>query len=329
VIFSFLYDADGHDQEVDLDDQCVSGLGERNLLWVDVQGRERAELERIAKLFSLDEGSLRSLLHPPDAHYLDNYGEYFQFDVLGLANGHERNGERALTKRQPVHLGFLVGSQWIITVHDGELPFLQGFRDQDKGETLTGALSPATLAASLLDWHLTTYFDAVTELDALLDRLDDAMLARSARKSVLAGVVATRRRVSELRQLLAAQRPVFYGLSRPDFSLVVDADAASHFLSLERRFERTVDAVDHTRELVNGSLELYATRTAEATNDLVRQLTFITMMLGVVGAVAGIFGMNFQTPYTETGVPGFWAVVAGLVFLNTAAALIARRKAWI
>ena len=133
----------------------------------------------------------------------------------------------------------------------------------------------------------------------------------------------------ELRHLLAVQRPVFYGLSRPDFAQVVESDAAAHYRSLERRYERAVDAVDHARELVNGSFDLFTTRTAEATNDLVRRLTFITMMLGVAGAVAGIFGMNFETPYTQTGVPGFWAVLGGLTVFIVAAIVIARRRAWI
>jgi magnesium transporter len=329
LIRAFLYDADGHDQEVDLNAQCIAELNERSLLWIDVQGRERGEMEQLVGLFSLDRGSLRELLNPQEALYLDNYGEYFQFDVIGLADAAEGNGERALTRRHPEHLEFLVGPRWIVTVHEGELPFLQAFRDQNKGETLIGALSPPALAASLLDWHLTTYFEAVTELEALLDRLDEALLGGSGRRSLLAGVVATRRRVSELRHLLAVQRPVFYGLSRPDFAQVVESDAAAHYRSLERRYERAVDAVDHARELVNGSFDLFTTRTAEATNDLVRRLTFITMMLGVAGAVAGIFGMNFETPYTQTGVPGFWAVLGGLTVFIVAAIVIARRRAWI
>jgi magnesium transporter len=328
VIHAFLYDADGHDREIDLDEQCTAGLDERTLLWVDVEGRERQEMEHLVRLFSLDPGSLRELLTPQEALFLDNYGEYFQVDVIALANG-GGEADRALTKRRPVHLEFLVGPRWIITVHDGELPFLQAFRDQDKGETLIGALSPPALVASLLDWHLTSYFEAVTELEAFLDRLDEGMLGRSARKSLLAGVVATRRRVSELRHLLAVQRPVFYGLSRPDFAQVVESDAAAHYRSLERRYERAVDAVDHSRELVNGSFDLFTTRTAEATNDLVRRLTFITMMLGVVGAVAGIFGMNFETPYTQTGVFGFWAVVGILSAFVAGAVAIGLRWGWL
>ena len=106
-------------------------------------------------------------------------------------------------------------------------------------------------------------------------------------------------------------------------------DAAAHYRLLERRFERAVDAVDHARELVNGSFELFTTRTAEATNDLVRRLTFITMMLGVIGTVAGIFGMNFETPYTKTGTVGFWAVLGVLGAFVAGATFVAKRKEWI
>jgi Mg2+ and Co2+ transporter CorA len=283
VIQAFLYNADGHDQEVDLDEQCLVDLDERTLLWVDVDDRDRDEVEQLARLFNLDRGSGRELLNPQEVPYIDNYGEYFQFDVIGLSPGENSNGDRALTKWFPVHLDFLVGARWIITVHERELPFLQAFRDQGKGETIIGALSPPALAASLLDWHLSAYFEAVSELEEFLDRLDEAMLAHSARRSLLAGVVGMRRKVSQLRHFLNQQRPVFYGLSRPDFAQIFEADAAAHYQSLERRFERAVDAVDHARELVNGSFELFTTRTAEATNILVRRLTFVTVMLGVVG----------------------------------------------
>jgi Mg2+ and Co2+ transporter CorA len=324
LIQAFLYNADGHDRAVELDERCISELQERNLLWVDVLGREVAELDRLARLFGLARGSLRALLRPQDELYLDNYGEYFQFDVTALAPGNGTGGQR-----HPVHLEFLVGARWLITVHDEDLPFLAAFREQDKGETLIGALSPAALAASLLDWHLTTYFEAVSRIEASVDRLEDGLLTRRAKRSLLAGVVALRRRVSQLRRLLAAQRSVFYGLSRPDFVQVVESDAASHYRSLERRFERAVDAADHARELINASFQLFATRTAQSTNELVRRLTFITMLLGAVGAIAGIFGMNFETPLLETGTLGFWSVIALLAALIAGSVLIARRKKWL
>ena len=329
LIEAYLYNADGHDRRIELDRQCVADLGERSLLWVDVLGRDRTELDGLARLFGLDPGSIRALLRPQDDLYLDNYGEYFQFDVMALAPREVQDGNGSLTQRHPVHLEFLVGSRWVITVHDEDLPFLVAFRAQDKGETLIGALTAPTLVASLLDWHLTGYFEAIAALEASVDRLDDAIITRAAKRTLLAGIVALRRRVSQVRRLLAAQRAVFYGLSRPDFAHVVESDAAGHYRSLERRFERSVDAADHARELVDGSFELFATRTAESTNDLVRRLTFITMLLGAVGAIAGIFGMNFDTPYVHSGVVGFWWVVGLLGVVTAVAIMVGRRNEWL
>src|SRR5690242_14102538 len=80
-VHAYLYEADGHDCEVALDEACIRDLGERSLLWVDVGTRDRQVLASLAKLFSLDAASLRELLRSQDDLYLDNYGEYFQFDV--------------------------------------------------------------------------------------------------------------------------------------------------------------------------------------------------------------------------------------------------------
>ncbi len=329
MIQAFLYDADGHDREVELNDRCIQELGERSLLWVDVIGREPDELSRLARLFGLDQGSVRELLLPENDLYLENYGDYFQFDVVSLRSNGDGDREKAHAERHPVHLEFLVGPRWIISVHDEPLSFLQAFRDQDKGETLTGALSPPALVASLLDWHLTTYFEALAGSEAFIDRMDEAMLGHTAKESHLAGLVALRRRITHLRRLLVQQRPVFYGLSRPDMAHVVNSDAGAHYRSLERRFERAVDAADHARELIHGSFDLFSTRAAEATNDLVRRLTFITMLLGVSGAIAGILGMNFDTPYQGYGILGFWGVVGFLLMLIAVAVVVGRRKKWI
>src|SRR4051812_6460746 len=89
MIQAFFYDADGHDHEVDLNEEHIRNLDHRTLLWVDVKGRDRAELEHVAMLFGLDAGSVREILNPQEALYLDNYGEYFQFDIIGLARDHE------------------------------------------------------------------------------------------------------------------------------------------------------------------------------------------------------------------------------------------------
>jgi magnesium transporter len=67
---------------------------------------------------------------------------------------------------------------------------------------------------------------------------------------------------------------------------------------------------------------------SETTNVLIRRLTFLSLMLGTIGA-AGIFGMNFQTPYTSTGVVGFWLVIIALGILLVTAIAVGRIRKWV
>jgi len=143
-------------------------------------------------------------------------------------------------------------------------------------------------------------------------------------------MLQVRRHISGLRRLLVAQRNVFYGLGRPDLLQGhKGAEAGAHYQALAQRYERAVDEVEHTRELLLGSFELFASRTSSDTNNLVKSLTFLTVVIGGVAAIAGLFGMNFDPPFFRTGAIGFFAVTGGLSMLAVIFWVVARRKRWI
>jgi Mg2+ and Co2+ transporter CorA len=52
-------------------------------------------------------------------------------------------------------------------------------------------------------------------------------------------------------------------------------------------------------------------------------------MLGGIGAIAGIFGMNFETDYTKSGERGFWIVVGTLLAIALISLTISRLRKWI
>lgn len=327
---AFLYDADGRDEELPVPDR-LPALEERQLLWVDAVGRGEATLGALTRLFHLDAASARDLAGEGSCPLLNRRGEYFHCALWAIADREPAERRDAPPPAlEGVRLDLLIGRNWLITVADHEIAFLSEFREEDRGETLLGALSSASLAAALLDTHLTRFLSALEEVEDFVDSLDVRILRDGPRDSrLLAEVLKGRSFIASLRRELAPQRTVFYGLSRPDFSLVADAEAGDHFAALERRFERAVDTIEHTRELVQGSFDLFTTQLAETTNALIRRLTFLSLALGAIGAVAGIFGMNFQTPYTSSGVVGFWMVIGGLGAAVLAAAFVARWRKWI
>lgn len=314
----YLYDARGGDASVEVTAQSLRELGSTSLLWLDLEREDSENLEDAAVLLELTEKSLRQLKRP-ELPRVDNYGTYYQFSVQAAPNGAHTSAAR---------LDFLVGDNWLLTVRDKGIEFLAAFRGQDKADTAIGELRAQDLAASLLDWHLESYFAEAAAIEAAIDRIDTKVLAEPSARSLLTRMLAIRQRISSLRRALSAQRPVFYGLARPDILAGLHTEGAP-WAALSARFERSVDTIENLRDHLLGSFELFTSRTGQETNELVKALTFFTVIIGSVAAIAGLFGMNFDPPFFSTGAKGFFAVTGGLLIIAMAAWWWARRRRWI
>ena len=97
---------------------------------------------------------------------------------------------------------------------------------------------------------------------------------------------------------------------------------------MSKRYERVVDAVENARDLVVGSYELLSTRLSQRTNESMRLLTFVTVLLGSLAVIAGMLGMNFRAGIFDTGSEGFWTAVGLMAVLVLAALLLARLRGW-
>lgn len=142
AITSYLYDAQGEDQKVELSAETLRSIGQQRLLWIDVDARDSNELNHVAGELGLAENSLRTLVKL-DGAPLENYGNYIQLSVETAPTtadpaSHSANRRRGVS-RPPTRLDFVIGKEWILTVHEGDIEFINTFRDQDRTATTTRA----------------------------------------------------------------------------------------------------------------------------------------------------------------------------------------------
>lgn len=324
TIRAFLYDADGPDQTIDLSG-ALPTLTDRQLLWIDVTGHERAEIERVGAAVHLHRESIKNLLNPIGRPRLDQFGTYFQVNVMAI-EATTAGGEVSFTA---IPLDFFSGPNYVVTVHDRPLQFLHDFAGRVRQDSSLGALDSASFLAALLDWHITSYFRVLEEFEEAVDELDEEVLLHPNDREFLEDLVALRRRVGSLRRMLAPHREVFSGLARPEFQGLTGEQAAPQFRSLEDRFERAMDTAENARDLVLGSFDLYMAGTGRKTNDAVQVLTIVTVSLGIVGAVAGVMGTNFTVSFFKAGELGFVLMLAGMLLLIAGVLIMARRRRWI
>ena len=319
-----LYAADGHDREIPVEQIDVAKLAESELLWVDLQGDDPALLDRIVERLQLD-AEIAAKLHKPSGQpLLENFGSGFLAQAVAVQHldGVEFNG---------LVLTLLAGPNYVLSVHREPIEFLDRFRDRERAETDLGVLSAQSFVASLLDWQISTYFDAVSKFEVAVDRLEISILASRKHRDCLPKLVTLRRAASHLRQMLSSHRQLFNALARPDFRPVREgSETDACLLALDARYERAVDTVENARDLVVGSFELYTSRTAQRTNDNVQMLTFVTILLGSLGVIASVLGMNFpQFSFFATGAHGFWVTIAGMTALSLGMLILARWRGWL
>jgi magnesium transporter len=317
VPHAVLFDADGSDREVDVDTIDLASLSERQLLWIDQQGSPPEAMLRQLGL----EAALSALRDNGGRPSLQNFGDWFLLRVIAVA------------RSQPLQfagqvLTILVGRNFVVSLHREPLEYMKQLLQRERADTRIGVLSAESFTASLLDWQMATYFDAVTELEEEVDRLEVQLLTQPILRERVPELAVLRRAASRLRRLLTPHRTVFGAMARPDFRPDDSKEEQAQLRTLNDRFERALDAIEAARELVIGSFELFATRTAQRTNETMRVLTFVTVLLGSLSVLAGALGMNFEAPIFRTGTRGFIITLSVMASVVITALLVAKRRNW-
>jgi Mg2+ and Co2+ transporter CorA len=320
-----LFDADGTDREIAPEDIELDALTERQLLWVDLEDNRGddvgAIVDRLIERLRLQSGRA-ALLSLDGKPALQNFDDWFLVEVAAV----ECPGKLQFEGRG---LAIVCGRNFVVSLHRGPVEFLDELYAREHGETRIGALRAESFTASLLDWHVDRYLKAVSELEAEVDRLEVSVLSSAVYHECLPELARLRRGASRLGRMLSPHRHVFGSLARPDFRPDENGRTEKEFRALEQRFERAMDAVENVRELVVGSFELFTTRSAQRTNETMRVLTFVTVLLGTLAVVAGVLGMNFRAPLFETGAEGFWITIAAMALIALAATVAARWRHWL
>lgn len=317
------FDADRKDRELTFDSAISTKPSERQLLWIDVVGDlEADEIEALGKRFDLDAETRGVLTRPIQRPHVAVHGAYMH---LSVGMDPIPPGER----RRP-WLDIVGGHNVVLTRQDEASPVLDDIDERIKADTTLGAAEGAEFVAIILEGILTSCFEAVDEIEDQIDRLDTRSLRDDGRRELLSDLVALRHRIARLRRTVTGHRAVFAALAGPDIRQVVESpNAATDLQAVASRYEAAVGAVEASRDALIGSFDVYMTRTAQRTNDVMKILTIATVLLLPGSVIAGFLGMNVIVPLNADDPTSFWLVVGAVGVLAAVVLGVARLKRWI
>lgn len=318
----YLYDATGADEEIEPDKVDIAKLKESQLLWINILDKDEETLQHVAKSVNMPKLSANLLFDSKRRPRLENFDDFFHFNVVSVKLGSDSRPER-----QPID--FIVGKNFIITAHEGEVEYFNELRNREKAETRFGELDAESFLATLLDLHIVSYFQALEQIEHRVDEFDARVLKTEMDTAdFLSEMVRLRADVSKLRRWLLPHRDIFYSLTRADFKLIADSDSHEHFKMLNHHFESAVDLIGSSREMVLSIFDLYATKSTQMTNTFIQRLTFLTLVMGSLSVIAGTLGMNYKVEFFESPI-GFWVTISGMALIALGLSIFARFKRWI
>jgi Mg2+ and Co2+ transporter CorA len=315
------FDADRTDQILSLDAALTSHPTKRQLLWIDITGDMTPdEAARFGDAFALEPRTRAALEKMEETPDFGIQGDYMHVRVAAEPDAAKPDGTP--------WLDIVAGKNVVISHHQARIGFLGSIDERIEADATFGTLSAGTFLAALLDAAITSYHRAVDAIEDDVDELDTKSLIDPG-PDLLGDLVRVRRRIARLRRLLVNHRELFASLAALEAGMVAgDPESAAAFKAVNTRFDGAVAAVEDSREVLLGSFEVYMTRTAQRTNDVVKVLTFATILLLPGSLVAGLLGMNVVVPLGKDDPLSFWIVVAGVIVFGAAILLVARARRW-
>lgn len=320
-IAAYLYDSQGNEKSIELKDIKIDDISDEQLLWVNILKRDEKAVRQVIEVLHLDQVPIKSILSTRQRPKIFKTQHFYHFFVVSV----ERD---KMKKTRPIPIDFLVGKNFVVTVHDGDVAYLKEFVKCEEGEMRIGELDAESFVATMLDLHIASYFRVLEKVEKEVDRTDNEILGKDLNdEEFLKQMVRLRGEVSELRRWFLPHRDVFYSLSRPDFKEISESDSFENFKILNEHFESAVDAIESSRETVLSLFDLYTTKTSHRMNNLMKRLTFITLMVGAMGVIAGVLGMNFEEEFFKSA-NAFWFVITGMLLLAGGITFFAWKKNW-
>jgi Mg2+ and Co2+ transporter CorA len=307
----------GHDEAIDIGAWTPRRLRSDELLWIDMNDPSEDEIRAVVAAIALPEETGELLDDEADVPLTAVRSG--AVEVVVRAPGEELDDD-------PRTLRILIGDEWVITTHRHPLRFLEEHRERIQDHREVGRLSPVQFLIAVLNWHVDAFLHAAEQLEGEVDALDDAALRTE--RDLLRRLVRMRRRIAGVRRMLAPHREVFAELSRPDLLPDLEAGDREQLSAMVARLERAADAIGNAREMLIGTFDVHMTRTAQRTNDIVRVLTWASVVLLPASVIAGVMGMNFQLGFFEEPAM-FWFVVAAMLAIAVGTLVIARVRGWL
>jgi magnesium transporter len=285
--------------------------------------RRRKKVAALLDSLELGERHARRLRESPEDASAADDGEHLYVTLYAVSDAEDASGL--------VPVECVLGSNWVVTAHRQRVEVLEEFCERAEGGGQVGGLDAPSFVATIFEWVVASYLRAFEAIESELEELDASVMSETPTRDVsgdLARLVELRRTIGTLRRALSPHREVAISLAHPELDSLSSEESAQRFAAVERRVTQALDAARDTKESTFGSFDLLVARIGQRTNEIMKVLTLVTVILLPATVLGGIMGMNFKVGLFSLAWL-FWGVITMMLAIAVFVLSLARARHWI
>ncbi|HVU09541.1 MAG TPA: magnesium/cobalt transporter CorA [Verrucomicrobiae bacterium] len=297
MIRSFAFTTQGrlHTENIDLF-LMPTLLADTNLfLWVDFENPTPDEVQSIlAGVFHFHPLSIEDCAagnsSPKVEEYTPKEGDLFApylFIVIHAVDYSRQDGKFATSE-----LDFFLGKNFLVTYHQKPLRAVSLIEERCMKGAMQIARAPDRVAHSLLDSLVDGYKPALDELSLEIADVEQNVLQHSG-KQTLNHILQLKKKVLNLRQIIAPQNEVLARFASGEFKLI-RPQIVPYFRDVYDSLRRISELAQGYTDSLTGILQVYLNMSSNQTGEVVKLLTLITVITTPLMMIGTWYGMNFH-----------------------------------
>ncbi len=314
--------------EKDLEDvqMARSFLGQWPVTWIHVTGLgDLSVITRLGEIFNIHRLALEDVINVHQRPKVEQYEDYCYIVV------------RAVTEKEGYaseQVSIFLGKNYVLSFQEraGTCfdPVIARIRE-GKGRTRTAG--PDHLTYALIDAVIDGYFPVLERYGEMVELLEDSIIAQPEAQS-MEQIHEMRRSLLALRRAAWPMREALTMLYRTPIPLIDDEERI-YLRDCYDHMVQIIDLLENYRDVTSGLMEVYLSSISNRTNEIMKVLTIITVILLPLTLISGIYGMNFDPDSSPWNMPelrsrwGYPVVLGSMVLLALVLISYFRIKGWL
>ena len=297
--------------------------------WVDIEAPDIAPLNEVLRRMDIDLVLVSHFDRPEVLPRIAERADCLAFYLYPIYEPERHlDTSQTIAEIESARMILVLGTDYVITYHRRRLDAVEEIKQTCIDSFQLAGKTPGFIAFLFLQRCLYDYAHLNLANDNYLDLLEAELASGRAGGGVPDSVTVAARNILTLKKLAASLHIVLMLLGTKRSRFVSD-EGRNAFLEMLRNALAIREAVDSSRDLLDGILGGIQAAAANRTSEIARVLTVVSSIMLPLTLLAGIYGMNFENMPELKWEHGYFGVLSAMGALGLGLVAVFWRLGWL